>query len=459
MTMHGFLRHPGSYRDPRGHIYVAGSDIFRTVSNDVWPEFQTIRPVLARFVDEGRLVAFEEVDDAPDDRGHTLRHPHLPFISYPYEWPFEALKSAALFHLDLQIDALKHDVTLSDASAYNVQFIGAQPIFIDHLSFRPYTEGEYWTGHRQFCEQFLNPLLLRSCRGVAHNEWYRGSLEGIPTSALNRLLSLRHKSTWNVLTHVVLQDRLQSRTQKDATTADRVRSKKLAKRSYLAILGQMRAWIARLSPADRDTTTWASYAENNTYDDEEKAQKRQFVRNAVARYSVGTVIDLGCNTGDYSRSALDGGAKRAIGFDYDQQALDRAFLNAAKNGTPFTPLFLDAANPVPDQGWRQLERSGFASRAQADFVLALAFEHHLAIARNIPLSEVVDWLVSIAPFGVIEFVHKDDPTIQKMLELREDIFGEYSEDTFRAELLRRAEIVETQTVSRSGRTLYLFQRH
>ena len=36
----------------------------------------------------------------------------------------------------------------SDATAYNVQFIGANPIFIDTLSLRRYREGEYWAGHQ-----------------------------------------------------------------------------------------------------------------------------------------------------------------------------------------------------------------------------------------------------------------------------------------------------------------------
>ena len=45
----------------------------------------------------------------------------------------------------------KHGFTLSDATAYNIQFAGSAPVFIDHLSFRPYREGEIWAAHRQFC--------------------------------------------------------------------------------------------------------------------------------------------------------------------------------------------------------------------------------------------------------------------------------------------------------------------
>jgi len=111
-------------------------------------------------------------------------------------------KAAALFHLDFHLEALEYGIALSDASAYNIQFIGARPIFIDTLSLRRYRPGELWAGHRQFCEQFLNPLLLRALVGVSHNAWYRGTQEGIPTSDLRRLLRSRHKLSRNVLTQV-----------------------------------------------------------------------------------------------------------------------------------------------------------------------------------------------------------------------------------------------------------------
>lgn len=119
---------------------------------------------------------------------------------------------------------------------------------------------------------------------------------------------------------------------------------------------------------------------------------------------------------------------------------------------------LDAANPSPDQGWYQAERDGLAARARADGVLALAFEHHLAIGRNIPLDQVVDWIVDYAPSGIIEFVPKSDPTVQFMLSLRDDIFPDYTEATFRAALERRARIEARTVVSDSGRVLYEYGR-
>ena len=151
----------------------------------------------------GKVIGEQIVDAAllgehAADAHYVLEHPRLPFVSYPYEWSFSALKAAALLHLDIQQAALKKGVTMTDATAYNIQFIGPRPVFIDSLSFRRYQEGEYWAGHRQFCEQFINPLLLRSFNGIPHNAWYRGELEGISAENLSRLLPWRSRLSWNV---------------------------------------------------------------------------------------------------------------------------------------------------------------------------------------------------------------------------------------------------------------------
>ena len=201
----------GSYRDPSGRVFVLDDRVLRTVAPRAAADFEFVRStgVLQSLITEGAVIAEEPVAAGELPRGlndarYVLQHPKLPFISYPYEWCFTALKRAALLHLEIQIRCLEQNVTLADASAYNIQFLGPQPIFIDSLSFRRYHEGEFWIGHKQFCEQFLNPLLLRALLGVPHNAWYRGGLEGIPTAELNRLLPLRRKLSWNVLTNVVM---------------------------------------------------------------------------------------------------------------------------------------------------------------------------------------------------------------------------------------------------------------
>jgi hypothetical protein len=55
-------------------------------------------------------------------------------------------------------------------------------------------------------------------------------------------------------------------------------------------------------------------------------------------------------------------------------------------------------------------------------------------------------------------VQKDDPTVQRMLALREDIFREYTADAFTSLLSRNARIVKQQTISAAGRVLFWYER-
>lgn len=457
------IRVAGSFRDPAGHVVTSKGRIFRAISTGAEKQYRESRDVWASLVEAGKLVAFTEC--APSEAGLSadrfpvlLEHPTIHPWSMPYEWSFALMQEAAIFHLDLHISLLEQGFTLSDASAYNVQFIGPKPIFIDHLSIRPYRDGEFWLGHRQFCEQFLNPLLLRAYLDIAPNAWYRGNLEGIPVADMARLLPHRARLSWGVLANVILPARFQKGATSEKAPRTDLKQRSLPKVGYLSMLRQLRGLVAKLRPANTSATTWANYATTTTYDDQETVGKKTFIADFIRASRAVDVIDLGCNTGDYSQVCLEAGASRVTGFDFDQQSLDKAHARAKREQLNFLALFLDARNPSPTQGWMQDERRGFAQRFSADAVLALAFEHHLAIAHNAPLGDVVAWISGLAPRGVIEFVPKSDPTIQKMLALREDIFPDYTKENFERILGESCSVEAVREVSASGRTLYAFKR-
>ncbi|MCH8059452.1 MAG: class I SAM-dependent methyltransferase [Proteobacteria bacterium] len=456
---------PGSFRDRRGRIYTVGERIFRTVMPMAVDDFNFVRSsgLIDQLVTKGDLVAETVVakkvlGEQGDDASIVLEHPRLPFISYPYEWSFPALKEAALLHLDVQQAALKKNVTLTDATAYNVQFIGARPIFIDSLSFCQYTDGEYWVGHRQFCEQFINPLLLRSSAGIAHNAWYRGALEGITAEDLSKVLPWRSRLSWNILTNVYLQARLQKSSFVSGHAIEKAKAKRLPRIGFEQILHGLRRWISKLEPKADDKSVWQDYAQDNSYAEEEASNKKKFVAEFVNSVQPALLLDVGCNTGDYSALALANGAKLAIGFDFDHGALDYAYRRAVRESLNFLPLHLDAANPSPSQGWLQSERRGLQERAHGDAVLALALIHHLAIAKNIPLDQLIEWLVGMARHGVIEFVPKSDPMVQRLLQMRDDLFDDYDASNFENVLSAHTRIVKSAQISTSGRTLYWFDR-
>ena len=446
-------RDPGSYRDPRGFVFEFEDNIYRSVATGAVADLEmllaskTFKNLRAR--NAIAATDFCEAGTVPGDMpsAHRLvQHGRIPFVSYPYEWPFDLLKRAALLHLDVQIDALAEGMSLSDASAYNVQFLGVDPIFIDVLSFRGYRDGEIWAGQQQFLNQFLNPLLMTGLVGLPYHHWYRGSVEGVESTQLARMIPWHKKFSFNVFAHIVAPARMDRRVAADTSNAARNAAKvKLPKAHYTGLLNQLRDWIARIEPRNAVKTTWQDYDKTNTYNDEERAAKKDFVHRFCERARPDLLIDIGCNTGEYSEIALGAGAQRAIGFDFDLGALQNACRRASDKHLALTPLFQDALNPSPGQGWRGVERKAVKDRGKFDAVLALAVEHHLAIARNVPLDDAVDWLVEWAPRGVIEFVPKSDPTVQTMLALREDIFDGYSQEAFEACLTKRARIAERES--------------
>ena len=178
----------------------------------------------------------------------------------------------------------------------------------------------------------------------------------------------------------------------------------------------------------------------------------------VFKNKVNKVLDLGCNNGEYSKLALKSGCGSVVGLDYDLNSIDEAYLDTKKEKTKFLPLYFDVSNPSASIGWDQKERKGFAQRAKFDFILALAFEHHLAIAKNLPLDDVIKWITSLAPKGIVEFVPKNDITIQSMLKLKGDIFPDYNFENFKKILSKYANSISYQNISESGRILFYYEK-
>ena len=182
---------PGSYRDRNGVVFYRDGRVFRGISAKAlanWERLSTAaffreQIALGSIVATSRTLPELEAQ-LGGDWAAVLEHARIPFVSYPYEWTFGMLKDAALLHLDLLEAALGAGMILKDSSAYNIQWRGTQPVFIDIPSFEVLRQGEPWVGYRQFCELFLYPLMMQAYKGVDFRPWLRGSIDGIPAPAL-----------------------------------------------------------------------------------------------------------------------------------------------------------------------------------------------------------------------------------------------------------------------------------
>ncbi len=457
------IKENGSFRDPAGQIYYENGRVFRRLTSIGVQRYLDLsdNDIISKSISKGFLINTYEIKNENETNNNQLilEHEKIPYISYPYEWSFSQLKDAAIFHLDFHLFLLENNATLIDSSAYNIQFIGTKLKFIDVLSIKKYSEGEHWVGHKQFCENFLNPLILKSKKGIKFNNWFKGNLEGIETGELNNLLTIFDKFSYNIFAHIHLLNKLEEKYKSQKTLKPIVKNKKkISKKNLIAMLSQLRKFILGIQD-HKSISTWDGYSLNNSYSTEEENNKKDCVAKFCRRNNFDLIADIGCNDGEYSILSLSNGCKKVIGFDFDINTINKAYENAKDKNLNFLPLYFDASNPSSNIGWYQKERKGFIERGNFNAIIALAFEHHLAIAKNVPLNDVIGWLVSLAPTGLIEFVPKNDETIQKMLELKGDIFPDYNQENFEKYLLTNSKIISKTIVSNSKRTIYEYKNN
>jgi hypothetical protein len=396
---------------------------------------------------DGLLLQHEEVESR--DGEIWLRQERLPFVSYPYEWSFSMMKVAALAHLDVLVRALDCGLILKDGSAYNVQFVGTRPVFIDVGSLTPYRPGSVWSGYAQFCRTFLNPLLLSAYSGHPFNQVLRGAGAGIAPAELRRLLPFRAKISRLALTHVVLQDFLQN-FGRGATQVDDLPNT-IEKPSLIRFLIGLRRGIAGLRTPKR-ASEWATYDETCSYSTAGTAQKERAVEQSC-RTQDELVWDVGANLGRYSMIAAQK-AKYVVAMEADPTVADRMFHRLRGESNNVLPLVMDVADPSPAQGWAEVEHSSLTQRGPADLVLALAVIHHLRIGAGVPLALIVAWLRRCGRRCLVEFVPKSDNKVQELLRGREDVFADYTIGSFEAIAAEAFEIDEVIELADSGRRLY-----
>lgn len=364
------------------------------------------------------------------------------------------LRDAALLHLDLLMESLGEDMTMKDASSFNVQWFGSSPVFIDVASFERLTPGAPWAGYRQFCSLFLYPLMLQAYRNVSFQPWLRGNIEGIDPVEFRRLFAFRDALRPGILMDVLVQAKLQSRyAGSTAKVRDDLRRSGFHKEMIAANLRRLRKIVSGLR-WKQPGSTWSDYATDNSYSATDGGRKEAFVRQVVAARHRKLVWDLGCNTGVYSHIASEN-ADYVVAMDSDHLAVERMYrsLRSDRRET-ILPLVINVANTSPGQGWRGSERRTLEDRGKPDLVLALALLHHIVISANVPLDAFLDWLGSLGSDVVVEFVTKDDPMTKRLLQNKEDQYADYTLPNLEQSLQKSFRIARREELASGTRFLY-----
>lgn len=484
-TVNNFRSEPGSFRDPSGFVFYHEGTVYRGIDDRTFAVMQKLRDdgLLRELAENGMIVKTGLVPSGGDIEhrlrevsgtyGRFLTHETVPFVSYPYEWSVSMLADAGILHLDLQTRLLEHGYSLKDATAFNVAFIGPQPVFIDIPSIEIPRRLDLWVAYGQFCRMFVFPILLHYYRGLGIRECFLGLLEGPGVSEARRMLGFWKSLRPAAFVDVFLQDLLHGAAEKrlDKTCRTDLRDGSAAQpsvteksvpegdsRVQALNLKRLRNKLTRITRRRAARSSWSGYEQTHSYDTTAEGEKEEFVRAMLTTVRPRRVLDLGCNTGRYARLAAKTGAA-VTALDSDHDCIDLLYSRVRDKQINILPLNIDITDPSPARGFRHCERMCFEDRCTFDMVMALALVHHLLVSARIPLPDLRDMFYALTrEWLIVEFIAVRDPMFQKLLALRENYYQDLNPEMFESVFGDVFEIVQRHDIMDGRRTLYLVKK-
>lgn len=464
MKMREFFQHPASFRDPSGFMLKIDGVYYRQVQQVYAQDYDHLLQsgLYQALVAKKWLIPHTEIPENLTGQAtwyKTLLPHQLPFISYPCEWCPAQLQEAALLTLKIMLLSMEYGMILKDASPFNIQFAGGNAIFIDTLSFERYDPSRPWVAYRQFCENFLFPLYLHHYTGSGTDRILRAYPEGIPAAITLKGLPLKSRFKLGVWMHVYLP----SKVSRDIS-ADRKETMSFDKKKMFHLISHLKSILSDLSATGGSKTTWSHYYSNTISSQDYLQKKEQLFRQFIEGLSWKSALDLGANDGYFSKVLSEGPALSAdhtiVAVDADWQCIQNLYhFTRQPSSSPILPLVVDLADPTPATGFHHMERASITSRAQSDLVMALALIHHLALAKNIPLSKIAAYLADLTrEYLIAEFIDVADEKSQELLRNRSGWHASYDEVCFEEAFGKYFSIERKEIISGTKRTLYLMQR-
>jgi len=460
----------GSFRDPAGYVFRRDGRIFRAIDAATTESLEKLQAagILPRWLESKKVAGTRFVTDpalrsllaAEHEPFQTfLEHDTIRDLTFPYEWTVSMIADAGIATLDLQEAALAAGCSLKDATAFNVQFVRGRPMFIDLGSFERPARLDLWFALGQFNQMFLFPLLLCVHHGWDPRAYFLPRLSGRPVEDVARAFGPMERWSPGVLFDVtlplILNRAAQGRAQVDRALLERPNPDT---RPQIMQLGRLRSRLTKLAASYRPAGTWSSYEKTCTYSDAAEETKKTLVRRFLDQRKPRRVLDLGCNTGDYSRIAAAAGAE-VIAADSDHDAVEILYRRLRQESVTITPMVLDIMSPSPGVGFLNQERPAFLERLDVDCVLALALLHHLLISGNLSLAASRDLLHALTrDLLVLEFVPTDDPMFRRMLQFRRDLYAGIDLAACKQVFGERFRLLEEQPIPGSPRTLLFYSR-
>jgi hypothetical protein len=393
-------------RDPQARVIIQENDVIRHLREALLPEHPLLSSQAKQWVESGLLISFEFTEPC------LLKSPRVPFVSSPEEWCDAQLFDAAKLTLSLLESANEFKADLKDASAWNVIFNGCTPVFCDLTSLEPLSTHAWWAAG-QFVRHFISPLWLARETSLKTHDIFRMFRDGASPEIVRGVLGWRRffSRCWPLIAHPI-DASVKAKLGKQAS------DKTIKYRQNL--ITSLRWMLDGVEPPAINSTIWVNYTEERQhYLALTIEKKRQLVAQWLNSLKPRWTLDLGCNTGEFSRIAMDSGSK-VIALDGDHDVIQKLYLDQSDSNSIY-PILSSLDDIHSGRGWGGAEHIGLVKRLEdcADLVMMLALIHHLSIAAAIPLEEVARFAATCTRrWLVVEWLEPSDPQVLKLCTQR-----------------------------------------
>ena len=448
-----------SYRDPSGFMFKREGVYYRQINTSFKEDFKHFiaSGCYEELVKREFLIAHEAIEEnytGSPDWYLTLKPVQLNYVSHPYEWSFDMLRDAAQLTLNILKIAVGKGMILKDATPYNIQFHQGKMLFIDSLSFEKYDESQPWIAYRQFCEQFLSPLLISYYNKFSASQLLQTWPDGIPLEITRSLLPNRSKWSLHIYLHIHLHAKISSNTKNKQPKSGVFTQKKL-----IRLIESLETVLNKIS-STKTESNWNNYYEETALRGTYLEEKKEIINNWLDKYkNINKAADLGSNNGVFS-TLLSNRNIFTVAADSDPVCINQLYQQIVKKEIRnIHPSVIDLCNPSPSTGFNNEERPSFISRGKFDLVMGLALIHHLAIAKNIPFYKIAELFSTLSlKYIIIEYVPKEDEKAKQLLSNRKDIFKDYTVISFEHSFEPYFTIEAKELIGDSGRALYLMEK-
>jgi len=327
------LKDSSSFRDDAGFVFYQDGHVFRYISPSYYDYYKKLMDsgLYEELLQKGYLIPSEKVEEEITSTGPALiiKPKQIPFISYPYEWSFSQLKEAAILTLSIQKIALKYGMELKDASAYNIQFIGTKPIFIDTLSFEPKNQNILWRAYKQYCQHFLGPLTIFAYSDPRLKSLMISNLDGIPLDLVKRLipkkaLFLSPARFLHLWVHELFQQKASSTKHQNIK-----KNKRDLIKSATALVESLYSSIKTLKRR-QGKSIWKSYYKGDSYIKASFNEKNRIIESWVSELKPSVLWDLGSNDGHFTE-AISKFCDYCVAFDFDLTCIENMYKSLQKS--------------------------------------------------------------------------------------------------------------------------------